>query len=228
MVFPPSGKARPTEGKHQYQLYAFPTPNAFKLTILLEELSEAYDVHIVDIIKNDQFNPWFLELSPNNKMPALVDTKGPSGQRVTMFESGAILIYLAEKHNRFIPADPVKRSECIQWIMWQMAGLGPMSGQFGHFWKYAKVQCPYAKQRYFNEVERLLRVLDNRLRDHTYVVGDEYTIADMAIHPWVRGIDQFYGLLHVFDPLPNVRRWLAAISARAAVVRGYAGVRAAS
>lgn len=198
-------------------LYIWPTPNAFKVTIFLEETGLAYATHAVDIGAGDQFKPDFLKISPNNKMPAIVDHDGPDGQQVTLFESGAILMYLAEKTGKFWPREMPARYDTVQWLMWQMGGFGPMLGQAHHFRQYAPEPVPYAIDRYTNEAGRLYGVLDRRLGEAEYVAGPNYTIADMAIFPWSRSIEN-QG--HRLDDFPNVKRWYEAIDARPAVQRG--------
>lgn len=198
-------------------LYIWPTPNAFKVTILLEETGLPYATHAVDIGAGDQFKPDFLKISPNNKMPAMVDHDGPDGQEVTLFESGAILMYLAEKTGKFWPQEMPARYDTIKWLMWQMGGFGPMLGQAHHFRIYAPEKVPYAIDRYTNEAGRLYGVLDKRLGEAEYVAGPDYTIADMAIFPWSRSIEN-QG--HKLDDFPNVKRWYEAIDARPAVERG--------
>jgi GST-like protein len=202
-------------------LYAWPTPNAQKVSILLEELDVDYEVVAVDINKGEQFAPGFLAISPNNRMPAIVD-RAPAGggEPVSVFESGAILIYLAEKYGRFLPGpDDVRgRKSVLEWLMWQMGGLGPMAGQAHHFRQaMGGVEVPYGIERYSNEVRRLYGVMDRRLADNAYLAGAAYSIADMACWPWTRpsrrqGIDK--------AEFPNVRRWFDAISARPAVQAG--------
>jgi len=191
------------------------TPNGRKVAIFLEEAGLPYEVRRVDFATNGQFAPDFLKISPNNKIPAIVDTDGPGGKRVSLFESGAILIYLAEKTGRFLAADPVARAETVQWLMWQMGGIGPMFGQLYHFLKAAPEKVPYAIDRYQKEVDRLVGVLEKRLGEAPFLAGD-YSIADMAVYPWVAG--DWFGA----DPakLPNFRRWRDAIAARPAVQRG--------
>ncbi|MBL8832390.1 MAG: glutathione S-transferase N-terminal domain-containing protein [Rhodospirillales bacterium] len=201
-------------------LYVWPTPNAYKVSILLEELGLSYDVHAVDIGKGDQFKPDFLKISPNNKMPALVDSDGPGGTPYAVFESGAILMYLCDKPGtqgaRFLPADMRKRYDVIQWLMFQMGGIGPMFGQAHHFRRYAPEPIKYAVDRYTNETARLYGVLDRRLAEVPYLAG-EYSIADIAVFPWTRSYERQGQNLADF---PNVKRWFDAIDARPAVVRG--------
>ncbi|MBE0530192.1 MAG: glutathione S-transferase N-terminal domain-containing protein [Rhodospirillales bacterium] len=197
-------------------LYAWPTPNGFKISILLEETGLPYRVIPVDIGKGDQFKPDFLKISPNNKMPAIVDTDGPDGRPYPLFESGAILMYLAEKTGRFMPADVAGRYRVVEWLMFQMGGIGPMLGQAHHFRRYAPEKIPYAVDRYTNEAKRLYGVLDRRLGEVEYVAGD-YSIADMATFPWLRKPE---GQGQNIDDFPNVKRWFAAINARPAVQKG--------
>jgi GST-like protein len=198
-------------------LYSWPTPNGHKVHILLEELGLPYRVHGVNIGTGEQFKPDFLRISPNNKIPALVDSDGPDGQPMTLFESGAMLLYLAEKTGRFLPATGAPRYTTLQWLMWQMGGLGPMLGQAHHFRIYAPEKIDYAIARYTNEARRLYGVLDARLANNTYLAGDDYTIADMASFPWCRsasnqGVD--------WADYPHAKRWFDAIATRPAVQRG--------
>jgi GST-like protein len=199
-------------------LYYWPTPNGHKVTILLEELCLPYEVKSVNILKGEQFEPEFLAISPNNRQPAIVDHDGPDGRRVALFESGAILLYLAEKAGRLWPEDPVERHTMIQWLMFQMANVGPMFGQCGHFKGYAPEPVPYAIERYTNETLRLYGVMDKRLAEVTYLAGN-YSLADIATWPWVR-----VRWLHEIDldRFPNVKRWYETIEARPAVQRGVA------
>jgi len=200
-------------------LHYWKTPNGHKITIFLEEAGIEYRIIPVDIGAGDQFAPEFLEISPNNRIPAIVDhAPADGGAPVSVFESGAILLYLAEKAGKFLPGDPRARSRVMEWLMWQMGGFGPMLGQNHHFRAYAPEQIPYAVDRYTNEALRLYRVLDKRLEGRDFIV-DEYSIADMACYPWSvsherQGID--------LADLPNVRRWFGAIRARPAVERAYA------
>ncbi len=199
-------------------LYTWPTPNGHKVHIMLEETGLAYNVIPVDIGKGDQFAPDFLKISPNNKMPAIVDHDGPGGAPIAMFESGAILLYLAEKTGRFMPQDARGRWQAVQWLMFQMGGLGPMLGQCHHFRHYAPEPVPYAIERYTNEARRLYGVMERRLGEADYLAGD-YSIADMAAYPWTRPMAR-----QGVDPadFPQVRRWQAALEGREAVVRGCA------
>ena len=197
-------------------LYTWPTPNGFKVSIMLEEVGLPYNVIPIDITKGDQFDADYLKISPNNKMPAIVDNDGPGDAPYPLFESGAILMYLAEKTGQFMPADMDSRYLVIQWLMFQMGGIGPMFGQAHHFRTYAPENLSYAVDRYTNETGRLYRVLEHRLGDVEYLAG-EYSIADMAAFPWTRGYERQGQSL---DDLPNVKRWFDAISARPAVERG--------
>jgi GSH-dependent disulfide-bond oxidoreductase len=201
------------------EAWTWPTPNGHKLHIALEELELPYKVIPVNIGAGDQFKPEFLAITPNHRIPAIVDPDGPGGQRITLFESGAILIYLAEKAGRLIPTDPAKRYKCLEWLMFQMGGVGPMFGQFGHFNTYAPERIPYAIERYQNEVNRLHRVLDKRLAEVEWLAGDEYSIADIITFPWLRFPERRN--INLAD-YPNVKRWFDVIAARPAVERGCA------
>jgi GST-like protein len=200
------------------ELYTWSTPNGRKISIMLEELGLPYAVHPINIGKGEQFDPAFLEISPNNKIPAIVDPEGPDGAPIRLFESGAILIYLAEKTGRFLPTAARPRLEVLQWLMFQMGNIGPFFGQAHHFRRFAPEQIPYAIERYTNETRRLYGVMDRRLGDVDYLAG-EYSIADIATYPWAarhpwQGVD--------LAEFPNVERWYDAISARAAVAKGMA------
>jgi GST-like protein len=199
-------------------LYYWPTPNGWKISIMLEECGLPYTVHPVNIGKGDQFKPEFLAISPNNKMPAIVDPNGPDGKPISIFESGAILQYLGRKTGRFYPPDERGRVEVDQWLFWQMGGFGPMLGQAHHFRIYAPEQVPYAIERYTNETHRLYGVLNKRLADRDFVAG-EYSIADMAIAPWAK-LWERQG--QSIDEFPHVKRWLKTVLARPAVQRGIA------
>lgn len=203
-------------------LYFWPTPNGWKITILLEELGLPYKVLPVDIGKGDQFAPEFLAISPNNKMPAIVDPDGPGGEPVSVFESGAIMIYLAEKAGRLIPADPRGRLRVLEWLMLQMGTVGPMLGQAHHFRQYAPERIPYAVDRYTREAGRIYGVIDRRLADEEYLAGD-YSIADIAVWPWLLGERQGQD----FADYPNLKRWRDAVKARPAVIRGRGVMKAA-
>ena len=198
------------------ELYTWPTPNGWKIHIMLEECGLDYTVHPIDITAGDQFDPEYLKISPNNKMPAIVDTDGPGGKPYALFESGAILMYLAEKTGKFMPQETAARYEVIQWLMFQMGGIGPMLGQAHHFRQYAPEPIEYAVNRYTNEAKRLYNVVDKRLDGRDYVAGD-YSIADMALFSWMRiyerqGVDE--------KDIPNVKRWVDTIAGRPAVQKG--------
>ncbi|MGE0154627.1 MAG: glutathione S-transferase N-terminal domain-containing protein [Reyranellaceae bacterium] len=199
-------------------LYTWATPNGRKISIMLEECGLSYNVHPINIGKNEQFAPDFLKISPNNKIPALVDGEGPGGRPFSVFESGAILWYLAEKTGKFLPADPAGRSVTLQWLMFQMGGLGPMLGQAHHFRRFAPEQIPYAIKRYTDETARLYGVVDKRLAEVPYLAGD-YSIADMASYPWIAR-HEWQG--QKLEDYPHLKRWFDAISARPAVQRGMA------
>jgi GST-like protein len=202
------------------ELYYWPTPNGHKITMFLEEAGLDYRIRPVDISAGDQFKPEFLAFSPNNRMPAIIDTKPTDGgEPVTVFESAAILLYLAEKTGRFLPADMRGRKTVTEWLFWQMGGLGPMAGQNHHFGIYAPEKLPYAIARYVNETNRLYGVLDRRLAGRNFLAGDDYTIADMASYPWIVPWKRQQQNL---DDFPNLRRWFDAIRARPATVRAYA------
>lgn len=201
------------------ELYTWPTPNGHKVHIMLEETGTPYHVIPVNIGEGDQFKPEFLKISPNNKMPAMIDTDGPGGKPISIFESGAMLIYLASKTGRFLPADLRKKWSTLQWLMFQMGGVGPMLGQAHHFLGYAPEKIPYAMNRYKNEANRLYGVIDRRLRESQYIACDEYTIADMAIVPWLRAPER-QGV--EIDEYPNLKKWRDAILERPAVKRGVA------
>ena len=203
------------------QLYSLPTPNGIKISVALEEMGISYDAHLIDFATNDQTSPEFLSLNPNNKIPAIIDPNGPNGAPLALFESGAILIYLAEKSGQFLP--DANRYQVLQWLMFQMGGLGPMFGQFGFFHVYAgkDIEDPRPKERYRAESERLLRVLDEALAGQDWIAGD-YSIADMAIAPWIRSMRDGYkgGDLVKLDQRPNVLAYLERFLARPAVQRG--------
>jgi GSH-dependent disulfide-bond oxidoreductase len=204
------------------QLYTWRTPNGHKVEIMLEECSLNYAVHSIDIGKGEQFAPEFLKISPNNKIPAIVDEDGPGGRPLPMFESGAILIYLAEKTGQFMPdakADPRRYYTVLQWLMFQMAHIGPMLGQTHHFRVYAPEPVPYAIDRYTKEATRLYRVLDKRLSESAWLGGEAYSIADIATFPWIRSYAQQGQALEDF---PAVKRWFELIAARPAVIRALA------
>ena len=214
----------PARHPERLQLYSLATPNGAKVSIALEEMQLPYEAHLVSFATNDQFSPEFLSLAPNNKIPAILDPNGPGGQPLVLFESGAILIYLAEKTGQFLPQDPAARYETLQWLMWQMGGVGPMFGQLGFFHKFAgkDYEDKRPRERYVAESRRLLGVLEQRLAGRDWVMGSHYTIADMAIFPWVRNLVEFYGAgeLVGWGDFPQVQRVLAAFVARPAVQRG--------
>jgi GST-like protein len=199
-------------------LYTWATPNGRKISIMLEECELAYNVHPINISKNEQFAPDFLKISPNNKIPALVDSDGPGGKSFSIFESGAVLWYLGEKTGKFLPSDPIGRSVTLQWLMFQMGGLGPMAGQAHHFRRFAPEQIPYAIKRYTDETARLYGVVNQRLGEAEYL-ADDYSIADMASYPWISR-HEWQG--QKLEDYPNLKRWFDAISARPAVQKGMA------
>jgi GSH-dependent disulfide-bond oxidoreductase len=214
----------PAQHPERLQLYSLPTPNGVKVSIALEELGLPYEPHLVSFETNDQTSPEFLSLNPNNKIPAILDPNGPGGQPLALFESGAILLYLAEKTGQLIPQDATARYETIQWVMWQMGGLGPMLGQLGFFHKFAgkEYEDKRPRDRYVAESKRLLAVLNQRLAGRQWVMGDQYTIADIAILPWVRNLIGFYGAgeLVEFDQFTELKQVLDVFVARPAVVKG--------
>jgi GST-like protein len=201
------------------ELYTWGTPNGRKVSVMLEECGLAYNVHRIDIGKGDQFKPEFVAINPNSKIPAIVDPQGPDGRPLPLFESGAILIYLADKTGRFMPASGTGKYIALEWLMFQMGGVGPMFGQVHHFLRAAKEQVPYAIDRYVKEKDRLYGVLDKRLGEAPHLAGDDYTIADIATYPWVARHEWHKTDLGRF---PNVKRWFDAVSARPAVQRGMA------
>jgi len=199
-------------------LYTWPTPNGHKVHIMLEEIGLDYTVIPIDIGRGDQFKPEFLRISPNNKMPALIDRDGPGGKPYALFESGAILMYLAEKTGRFMPRETAARYTVIQWLMFQMGNVGPMFGQANHFRRWAKLEVPYAIERYTKETHRLYAVMDRRLREVPFLAGD-YSIADIATWPWVMRWE-WHGI--AWKDYPDLKRWYDEIEARPAVQRGKA------
>lgn len=214
----------PAQHPDRLQLYSLATPNGVKVSIMLEETGLPYEVHEISFDRQDQLSPEFLSLNPNNKIPAIVDPNGPDGQPIGLFESGAILIYLADKTGQFIPRDASARYQTLQWLMFQMGGIGPMFGQLGFFVKFAgkDIADPRPRERYVAESRRLLQVLDTHLHSRDWVMGTEYTIADIAIFPWIRNLIGFYeagGLVGIDDFL-NVKRSLDAFVARPAVQKG--------
>ena len=217
--FPVTGRW-PVENPNVLQLFSFPTPNGVKASAMLEETGLSYEAHRVTVSDKDVKSAEFLSLNPNNKIPAIIDPDGPDGKPLALFESGAILIYLADKTGKMVPSDPARRYETIQWLMWQMGGVGPMFGQIGYFHKFAgkDIEDKRPLNRYLDEARRLLGVLEGRLEGREWIMGDDYTIADIATWPWVRSVDQFYeaGDLVGLPDMPNVQRWLAAAQARPA------------
>jgi GST-like protein len=214
----------PAKHPDRIQLYSLPTPNGVKVSIALEELGLAYEPHAIDIGKNESWTPEFLSLNPNGKIPAIIDPNGPGGKPLALFESGAILLYLAEKTGKLLPADPALRYETIQWVFFQMAFIGPMFGQLGFFYKFAgrEIADKRPLERYRDESKRLLGVLDTRLQGRQWIMGDDYTIADIATFGWVRNLIGFYGARELveFDSLKAVPGWLERGLARPAVERG--------
>jgi len=198
-------------------VYTWSTSNGRKVNIMVEELGIDYAMHPINIGKGDQFTPAFTAINPNQKIPAIVDREGPGGKPYTLFESGAILMYLGEKYGKFFPRDTAQRYEVVQWLMWQMGGVGPNFGQAHHFRRAAKEKVPYAIQRFTEETRRLWGVLDARLKDHQWVAAGEYTIADMALFPWCLRYE-WQGV--ALEEFPNARRWFDAVMARPAVKRG--------
>ena len=221
--FPITGKW-PARHPDRIQLYSLPTPNGIKVSVMLEETGLPYEPHRVGFETSDQMSPEFLSLNPNNKIPAILDPDGPGGKPLALFESGAILLYLADKAGKFMPQDPARRYEAIQWLMFQMGGIGPMFGQVGFFHKFAgrEYEDKRPRDRYAAESRRLLAVLNKRLADRAWIMGEAYTIADIATFPWVRNLLGFYeaGDLVGISDFPNVTRALAAFVARPAVARG--------
>lgn len=198
-------------------LYTWSTPNGYKVSIALEELELPYEVHPINITQDEQLAPDFLKINPNNKIPAIVDPDGPGGEPLALFESGAILLYLAQKTGRLMPKDPRAYWTAVQWLMWQMGGFGPMLGQAHHFLRFAKEDIPYAKDRYANETRRLYGVLDKRLGEAEWLAGNDYSMADIATFPWA-GRHEWQQI--DLNDFPNVQRWFDAMAARPAVQRG--------
>ena len=220
----PITKRWPAKHPDRLQLYSLPTPNGVKVSIMLEEIGLAYEPHLVDITKNESWTPEFLSLNPNGKIPAIIDPNGPGGKPLALFESGAILLYLADKTGKLVPADAGRRYETIQWVFFQMAFIGPMFGQVGFFHKFAgrEIEDKRPLNRYRDESKRLLGVLETRLQGGPWIMGDDYTIADVATLGWVRNLVGFYGAreLVAFDTLKQVPAWLERGLARPAVQRG--------
>jgi len=220
----PVTKKWPASHPDRLQLYSLPTPNGVKVAIALEETGLPYEPHLVRFDTNDQLSPEFLSLNPNNKIPAIIDPNGPGGQPLPLFESGAILVYIAGKTGRLMPRDDAGRYQTLQWLMFQMGGIGPMFGQVGFFNKFAgkDYEDKRPRDRYVDESRRLLAVLDKHLAGREWIVGDEYTIADIASFPWINNLVTFYGAADLvgFDDFANVRRVLAKFLERPAVQRG--------
>eukprot|EP00535_Pseudo-nitzschia_heimii_P002186 CAMPEP_0197186582 /NCGR_PEP_ID=MMETSP1423-20130617/14214_1 /TAXON_ID=476441 /ORGANISM="Pseudo-nitzschia heimii, Strain UNC1101" /LENGTH=307 /DNA_ID=CAMNT_0042637937 /DNA_START=142 /DNA_END=1066 /DNA_ORIENTATION=+ len=228
------GMNRPTAGKrfekelpkgeHGLQLYSLGTPNGQKVTILLEELGVDYDAYTINIMELQQFGSAFVDINPNSKIPALLDYSVADGnsEPLRLFESGSILLYLAEKEKKFLPTDPRKKTECINWLMWQMGTAPYLGGGFGHFYKYAPIKIEYAVDRFTMETKRIVDVLDKHLENKEYVCDDEYTIADIAIFPWIRCLGAYYEASDFLQlqEYKNVQRWLNTLEAREAVKRG--------
>jgi GST-like protein len=216
----------PAEHPDRLQLYSLPTPNGVKVSIMLEEIGLPYEPHLIDITKNESWEPEFLSLNPNGKIPAILDPDGPGGKPLALFESGAILVYLADKTGKLLPADPGRRYETLQWLFFQMAFVGPMFGQVGYFFKFAgrEIEDKRPLGRYRDESKRILGVLDARLDGREWLMDDEYTIADIATLGWVRNLIGFYGAREIveFDALKHVPAWLERGLARPAVQRGLA------
>lgn len=206
------------------QLYSLATPNGQKASIALEEMELDYNAHRIDIMKGDQFTDEFVAINPNSKIPALVDPVGDHGNPLAIMESGAILVYLAEKSGKFLSSDAAQRNRELQWLFFQVGGVGPMFGQFGHFFKYAKDKCdhPYPIQRYTEEAKRLLGVLEEQLSKNEYIAGADYSIADISIAPWVAALDRFYKATEVLelDTFASTQAWLKKFLARPAVQKG--------
>ncbi len=201
----------PAKDASVIQLYSLPTPNGIKVSAMLEETGLAYEPHLVDFGKNDQMTPEFISLNPNNKIPAIIDPNGPAGKPLGLFESGAILQYLAEKSGKFLSQDPAEKYETLCWLHFQMGGLGPMLGQLGFFYKFAgkDIEDPRPLERYVNETKRLLGVLEARLKDRQWIMGEEFTIADIASLPWIRTLTGFYDATELvgFNDFPSVKDW---------------------
>jgi GST-like protein len=220
----PIAQRWPAQHPDRLQLYSFPTPNGVKVSIALEEIGLPYEAHPVNIMANETWGPEFLALNPNGKIPAILDPNGPGGKPMALFESGAILFYLAEKTGKLIPADPIGRYETLQWVFFQMGHIGPMFGQVGFFYKFAgkDIEDKRPLERFVNESKRLLGVLETRLEGRQWIMGDDYTIADISMFGWVRGLVGFYGAGDIveYGSLKNVPAWLERGLARPAVQRG--------
>ncbi|CAI0804089.1 GST-like protein yfcG [Serratia quinivorans] len=220
----PIVKRWPAQHPERLQLYSLPTPNGVKVSIMLEEIGLAYEPHLIDIGNNETWTPEFLSLNPNGKIPSIIDPNGPDGKPLALFESGAILLYLAEKSGKFLPQDPALRYETIQWVFFQMAAVGPMFGQVGFFHKFAgrEYEDKRPLERYKNESKRLLGVLETRLEGRDWIMGQDYSIADISLLGWVRNLIGFYEARELveFDSFPRVGQWLERGLARPAVQRG--------
>ncbi|CAI0926004.1 GST-like protein yfcG [Serratia quinivorans] len=220
----PIVKRWPAQHPERLQLYSLPTPNGVKVSIMLEEIGLAYEPHLIDIGNNETWTPEFLSLNPNGKIPSIIDPNGPDGKPLALFESGAILLYLAEKSGKFLPQDPALRYETIQWVFFQMAAVGPMFGQLGFFHKFAgrEYEDKRPLERYKNESKRLLGVLETRLEGRDWIMGQDYSIADISLLGWVRNLIGFYEARELveFDSFPLVAQWLERGLARPAVQRG--------
>ncbi|CAI0769598.1 glutathione S-transferase N-terminal domain-containing protein [Serratia quinivorans] len=220
----PIVKRWPAQHPERLQLYSLPTPNGVKVSIMLEEIGLAYEPHLIDIGNNETWTPEFLSLNPNGKIPSIIDPNGPDGKPLALFESGAILLYLAEKSGKFLPQDPALRYETIQWVFFQMAAVGPMFGQLGFFHKFAgrEYEDKRPLERYKNESKRLLGVLETRLEGRDWIMGQDYSIADISLLGWVRNLIGFYEARELveFDSFPRVGQWLERGLARPAVQRG--------
>lgn len=220
----PITKRWPAQHPDRIQLYSLPTPNGVKVSIMLEEIGLPYEAHTINIMDNESWTEEFLSLNPNGKIPAIIDPDGPGGKPFGLWESGAILLYLAEKTGKLLPSDPARRYETIQWVFFQMGGVGPMFGQLGFFHKFAgkDIEDKRPRDRYAKESKRLLGVLETRLEGRDWIMGDEYTIADIALLGWVRNMNGYYGAgdLVDYDQLKNVPAWVERGLARPAVQRG--------
>ena len=215
----------PAQNPDIIQLYSLPTPNGVKIPIALEEMGLPYEAHLINFATNDQKSPEFLEINPNGRIPAIIDPHGPGGKPIAIFESGAILLYLAEKSGKLLPADAVGRLEAIQWVFFQVGGVGPMFGQFGHFYKFAADKVannPYPMERYRDETKRLLGVLELQLADRPWLAGETYSIADVATFPWVRALGVAYGAADVIGlaDFPKVADWVSRAAGRPASLVG--------
>lgn len=208
------------------QLYSLGSPNGIKIPIALEEMAIDYDAHMVDILKGEQFSADFIKINPNSKIPAIIDPNGPNGDAITIMESGAILLYLAEKSGKLISSDPILRCETIQWLFFQASAVGPMFGAFGHFHTYGKEHCdhPYPEARFATETKRLLTILEQRLKNRSYMVGEQYSIADISIFPWVIWLDIFYkaSTQLELESFSHLMSWLARCSSRSATIKAFA------